>query len=469
MKKCPNCKAQVIDTAKFCNKCGFKFPEKQESIFCTECGTKIPRGSLFCIECGCSVSNAELDSIDFGALNDLATNQLYEKEGLKVENGVLTGYTGKKRNVVIPGSIEEIFDRAFENNDFVTTVNIEEGIKTIGRKVFANCRSLTRVSIPASIDKVYDDAFYGTRIDTLILSRVDLYLIRMCLSETGKRYFNEAEIKSYISKKNDKIEVDIKSIESKSEEKRKAEEEAKRKAMEKARLKAETEAKKKAEEEAKKRLAEAKLQSEREARRIAEEKERQEAEKKRRAEQEERDKWRVGASLKFGSYAEKMYGDKTPIEWIVLANEKNRALLISRYNLCNRHYNDEDTDITWENCSLRKWLNSEFINNAFNDNEKQKIQTVVLQNSNNLAFGTKGGSSTSDRLFLLSIDEARRYFVADNKRKLEYAMWWLRSPGISQGCASIINRNGGIEPGGADAFRASYGVRPAMWVELGLL
>lgn len=454
----------VIDTAKFCNKCGSKMKEKQESLFCTECGAKIPRDSLFCIECGSSVSNDKLDSIDFGALNDLATNQLYEKDGLRVENGVLTGYIGKKRNVVIPGSIEEIFDRAFENNDFVTTVEIEEGVRVIGRRVFANCRSLTRMSIPASVDKVYDDAFYGTRLNTLILSRVDLHLIKMCLSETGKGYFNGAEVNSYISKKFNRIEVDIKAIEDKSEKKRKAEDEARRNAIEKARLKAEMEAKKKAEEEEIKRQAEAKLQREKEERRIAEEKERQEAERKRRLEQEERDKWRVGASLKFGSYARKMYGEKAPIEWVVLANEKNRALLISKNSLCDKHYNDNDTDITWENCSLRKWLNSEFINNAFNDNERRKIQTVALQNPNNSAFGTRGGGSTSDRVFLLSIDEAHRYFTDDKKRKLEYSMWWLRSPGISQRYAALVDRIGGISS--SDAFYSSNGVRPAIWVEL---
>ena len=49
-----------------------------------------------------------------------------------------------------------------------------------------------------------------------------------------------------------------------------------------------------------------------------------------------------------------------PIEWIVLEKEGNKALLLSKYLLAAYEY-DDDVDNTWENCTCRSWLNSDFI------------------------------------------------------------------------------------------------------------
>ena len=171
MKNCPNCNFEVSDTAKFCRSCGFNIKKYEEenqggTMFCDECGAKIPFGSAFCEECGFKLENVEATAssggLDFGALGGLstvATEQLYEQNGLKVENGVLVKYTGKKRNVTIPGTIEEIFDKAFENNELVTSVKIEEGVQVIGKRAFASCPSLVEINIPSSCKKLYEDTF----------------------------------------------------------------------------------------------------------------------------------------------------------------------------------------------------------------------------------------------------------------------------------------------------------------------
>ena len=121
MKNCPKCGASVIDTAKFCHKCRFnikKYEEEQsssESLYCTECGAELPSDADFCTECGADVVKTDAalsvgtSSFNFDALSSIsavATEQLYSQNGFEVENGVLVGYTGKKRSITIFGSIE---------------------------------------------------------------------------------------------------------------------------------------------------------------------------------------------------------------------------------------------------------------------------------------------------------------------------------------------------------------------------
>ena len=116
MKECPNCKAMVPDVAKFCIKCRFnikEYEEKQQNqpLFCMECGAEIVEGAAFCMECGADVVTVEAESvasqasindgleIDLSMLNQSANDQLYAQNGLKVENGVLVEYIGKRRSV----------------------------------------------------------------------------------------------------------------------------------------------------------------------------------------------------------------------------------------------------------------------------------------------------------------------------------------------------------------------------------
>ncbi len=493
MKECPNCNAQVVDSAKFCNKCGSKILEKQKNVFCIECGAKNSDDSLFCIECGCSLFDAEFDSIDFDALNNLAIDRLYENNGLRVENGVLTGYIGKKRNVVIPGSIEEIFDRAFEGNEFVSSIDIQEGVKIIGKGAFFRCKSLEKISIPSSVEKIYSDdffgIFFGTKLDTIVLPKIDLYLIKHCLSETGKRYFNEAEINSYITRIDGKIEVNIKEIERKSDEKHRAEEARKAEEMRKKR-EAEAEARKKAEDE--------RLRAEAEARRRAEEEARQRAaeEAKRRAEEEERRraaeearkkaelaKWVVGGNPSFGSYYRDSRFTKPYIEWIVLARDGNKALIISKYVIECISYNYYDTSVTWETCSLRKWLNNDFLSSAFSYEERSRIKDTCLQNPGNMfdagkIYRTEGGNPTSDKVFILSEEEFYKYSFPKEGQATEYAksrgvhtanngncLYWVRKPGSMQNEAMLVDKYGSIwVPDRVNSY--NRGVRPAMWVSL---
>ncbi len=196
-------------------------------------------------------------------------------------------------------------------------------------------------------------------------------------------------------------------------------------------------------------------------------------------------KIRVGDILTFGRYEQDLdsSGDED-IEWIVLDKENGRLLMISRYVLDCQQYNDYNEKTDWASCSLRRWLNSSFYDKAFNYSEKAMVQTVTLEQDSNAG---RVCASTRDRVFLLSVDEANRFFSSESKRiclPTGYAKqmgvrakmklytrcnWWLRSPGGNDNAATIVYHDGEIESGYAATARATnqdVGVRPAIWIVL---
>lgn len=122
-------------------------------------------------------------------------------------------------------------------------------------------------------------------------------------------------------------------------------------------------------------------------------------------------------TVTFGSYpqSDTSGNTKEPIEWIILEKQGNRALLLSKYILDCKCYNNEDTSITYENSSIRNWLNGYFVNTAFINDEKLKI--VLQQNSHddNTNFNRIVVSNpTTDNVFLLSINDIAKYFYNNN-------------------------------------------------------
>ena len=194
----------------------------------------------------------------------------------------------------------------------------------------------------------------------------------------------------------------------------------------------------------------------------------------------------VGDIITFGRYEQddiSSNGKKT-IKWIVLAKEDNRILIISKYALDCRPYNNEWMDVAWGSCTLRTWLNDFFYNDAFNPTEKARIRQTKLKND--------GGNDTEDRVFLLSISEAESYFNSNGARMCtptDYAKkrgapstyeytkggrdigyWWLRSPRTQNTRfykAANVRLDGSINYNGTRVDSNLLGVRPAMWINLG--
>ena len=189
-------------------------------------------------------------------------------------------------------------------------------------------------------------------------------------------------------------------------------------------------------------------------------------------------------------------------EWRVLTVEDDKALIITDCIVEERPYHDSYIDITWADCSLRKYLNDDFYN-KFDDADKMRIVPVINKNTDNQWYGSTGGENTIDYIFLLSLEEAtcqyfgdsssklyhpgknQRYCFqrkdANNSKRLAYLLgkdgtwwWWLRSPGRNNvkavyifgtdGCVGIQGNN--ILKGNLDEGRCRGGVRPALWLKL---
>ena len=72
--------------------------------------------------------------------------------------------------------------------------------------------------------------------------------------------------------------------------------------------------------------------------------------------------------------------EKEPIKWRVLSVDGNDAFLLSDMALDTKPYNEEKKFATWENCTLRAWLNDSFYNAAFTDKEKSNITETKATN-----------------------------------------------------------------------------------------
>ena len=210
----------------------------------------------------------------------------------------------------------------------------------------------------------------------------------------------------------------------------------------------------------------------------------------------------VGDIITFGHYEQDNDPDNgpEPIEWIVLDIQDGRALLLSRYGLDAKPYHTELTeDVTWETCALRTWLNSDFLNEAFSEEEQAAILMTDVDNSLEQGYGdwsASGGNNTQDRIFLLSYAESNRYLGVkfwrdEDANKVEarvaptaYAIhtgadpsstmqtadgdatawWWLRSPGEVQILAACVTGGGSLHNSGVNTDGCAD--RPALWINL---
>lgn len=137
----------------------------------------------------------------------------------------------------------------------------------------------------------------------------------------------------------------------------------------------------------------------------------------------------VGDVVRLGRYEQDNIPDDGPelIEWYVIASKKedNSYLLLSRHILDLKPYNTDRKRVSWENCSLRVWLNKGFAENVFNDKELKKIIPTLIENSDNTKSESDGGNTTRDTVFLLSASEAEQYLTRETARGIstDYAFW----------------------------------------------
>lgn len=197
------------------------------------------------------------------------------------------------------------------------------------------------------------------------------------------------------------------------------------------------------------------------------------------------------------------------IKWKVLKNDGNTLFLMADQALDCKPYHESKQDITWENSTLRNWLNGygsgendgsadnntdSFLKTAFAKEEQDAIIQTKVNNSNNPRFGTSGGNVTTDYIYLLSLEETsdgsyglsnesvvalascqttssdfayRRGVTASTSTGKEgNCSWWLRSPGMYGYDVSYVNYGGFVNSVGLINTYDNLGVCPVLHIAL---
>ncbi len=120
----------------------------------------------------------------------------------------------------------------------------------------------------------------------------------------------------------------------------------------------------------------------------------------------------IGDQIEFGTYEQDNNTDNgtEPIKWVVAGYlGSDYTVLLSWYGLDAQPYNTKNKEITWENCTLRKWLNKEFYNAAFSEEEKIYVLETQLENPDSEYYKYGAGNTTSDKVWIFNEYDANNY------------------------------------------------------------
>lgn len=160
----------------------------------------------------------------------------------------------------------------------------------------------------------------------------------------------------------------------------------------------------------------------------------------------------VGKTIRFG-----------PFNWIILSKNEVSALLIKKAGIQGLAYNTIYDDVTWEKSSIRQYLNSEFLNSTFTEEEQKHILKTNVENNKRTTFDSEGGSNTLDYVYLLSTEEAMQYKDFVNVFKNSS---WLRSPGNSQSSAAFLMEKGIVMDYGYMVSSDMFTAHPVIWFNM---
>lgn len=186
--------------------------------------------------------------------------------------------------------------------------------------------------------------------------------------------------------------------------------------------------------------------------------------------------------------------EKQPILWRVLSvsEDGKEALLLSEKSLDDKPYHIIREEVTWEECSLRSWLNgydgtwnkacmdyreSNFLDEAFSKEEQLYIKDSMVE------------QNVKDKIFLLSAQEVTDVSVGffekqevpdygrvayattfcmkqeDENRVDKNEAWWLRTSGNNRKKASVVMFDGSVYTDGHN-IELREDVRPVLRIRL---
>lgn len=178
----------------------------------------------------------------------------------------------------------------------------------------------------------------------------------------------------------------------------------------------------------------------------------------------------VGDVFSFGLWRIRATERKKALKWQILEKGQEDVLVITKFLLCQKPFHSQNEGAAWETCSLRRWLNDEFYEQAFSSGEQANILPT------NVPAESSEQKDTTDWVFLLSLEEARQCLPSDLSRACttfdgKSSYWWLRTTWKKRAKrweVCYVSKGG---PLGAayrtEADAPAIYVRPAMWLRAG--
>ena len=167
------------------------------------------------------------------------------------------------------------------------------------------------------------------------------------------------------------------------------------------------------------------------------------------------------------------------IDWLVLDETEGKILILSEFTLFDMAFNTAYMPVTWEDSTIRNYLNNEFFN-SFSQRDRERIAETRVINDDIMTslrgshrFLVPAGNDTYDMIFLLSLDEVIKYFptraerivrtLPDHARPNTEWAWVLRTPGSDNFTTQWILLGGVNDTWDVNQTHAA-GIRPAMWL-----
>lgn len=151
--------------------------------------------------------------------------------------------------------------------------------------------------------------------------------------------------------------------------------------------------------------------------------------------EENNENYIIGSTVLFGAYEQDNNSNngKEKIEWTIIDKFDNKLLLLSKnvldvipydYNIKVDDAIENNIPCKWENSYIRNWLNNDFYNAAFDENEKANIEKTKVTSGkvygiNNSYISEDMGKPTDDNVYILSKDEVRQYLGFEINQKCD--------------------------------------------------
>ncbi|MDD3219137.1 MAG: DUF6273 domain-containing protein [Lachnospiraceae bacterium] len=171
-------------------------------------------------------------------------------------------------------------------------------------------------------------------------------------------------------------------------------------------------------------------------------------------------KYNQGNTVTFGKYQDK------ELVWKVILTDGNRRMLLAEKPVEHMYFYPEREEITWSNCTLRRWLNKQFLEESFTLQERMMIILTPHQNNADPRWYGENGPDTRDKAFVFNLKELDEYLPNKEDRAIG-EWWWLRGHGSSNLNQHAVYDDGTVYTNGVSSNSEEVGVRPAMWIRLG--